>query len=272
MSVIGITGAGGFLGRALSRRLAGAGHTVVPVPRAPGLLPRFDALVHLAGENVAGLWTRGKRRRILESRTGGTRRLVSRMREAPPGVFLCASAAGYYGHRPGEVLDENAPPGRGFRPGVCVAWEREARAAEALGVRTVLLRFGTVLDPSGGYLGRMLPFLRRGLCFVLGRPRDRFSWVSLEDAVRFVAFALERPSLRGPVNVTAPRALTQGEFARTVARWLGRRVLGRLPRSALRLALGELASAFVDWQDVRPVRARAEGFRFSRTLLSEALP
>src|SRR5581483_11962595 len=132
------------------------------------------------------------RRAIYNSRVLGTRRLVNRLPDAVslPKVFLCASAAGYYGHRPGEPLDETSPPGRGFRAETCVAWEAEACKAEALGIRTVLLRFGNVLDPSGGYLGRMLPLLRRGFCFVLGDPADRFAWISLEDALRMIEFAM----------------------------------------------------------------------------------
>lgn len=272
--VIGLTGASGFLGRPLAARLAAAGHTVVPIPREMGALPGVDALVHLAGESVAGIWTAGKRRAILESRVEGTRRLVDRMRDLgrKPRVFVCASATGIYGHRPGEVLDETAAPGSGFRSDVCRAWEAEAQAAENFGVRTVLLRFGSILDPAGGYLGGMTPFLRRGLCFVLGRTSDRFPWISREDALRLVEFALATPGLAGPVNAVAPRTPTQEEFARAAAALFRRHVLGRVPRRVLRVLLGEFARAFIDSQDVRPAKALCHGFVFRHPDLESWTP
>ena len=260
--VIAVTGSHGFVGSALVARLRGAGHTVIPLPREIGLLPGCDVLIHLGGSSPAGLWTARKRRAIHAGRVLGTRRLVGRLRDAVtlPKVFLCASAVGYYGHRPGEPLEETSAPGRGFRAETCVAWEAEARNAEALGIRTVLLRFGNVLDPAGGYLGRMLPLLRHGFCFVLGDPGDRFAWISLEDALRMIEFAMRNDGVRGPLNVVAPVAATQGAFARAAADLAGRRVIGRLRSGLLRAALGPLASAMVDVQDVAPARALQEGF------------
>jgi uncharacterized protein (TIGR01777 family) len=260
--VIALTGSHGFVGRALASRLRAAGHTVLPLPRDLGLLPGSDAIIHLGGESIAGVWTPGKRRRIVESRVLGTRRLVARLREAVsrPRVFLSASAVGYYGHRPGEALNEDSAPGRGFRSDTCVAWEAEARKAEALGIRTVRLRFGHILDPSGGYVGKLMPFLRHGLCFVLGHPGDRFSWISLEDALRMIEFAIRNPSVSGALNVTAPIAATQGAFARLVASLAGRRVVGRMRTGLLRACLGEFASSFVDQQEAAPAKALREGF------------
>jgi uncharacterized protein (TIGR01777 family) len=260
--VIAITGSHGFVGRALTSRLRAAGHTVLPLPRELGRLPGCDAIIHLAGESVAGVWTPSKRREIVQSRVLGTRRLVARLREgvSRPRVFLSASAVGYYGHRPGEALDEQSAPGRGFRSETCVAWEAEARKAGALGIRTVRLRFGNILDPSGGFVGRMLPFLRHGLCFVLGHPADRFSWVSLEDALRMIEFAIRSESVSGALNVTAPIAATQGAFARAMASLAGRRVVGRLRAGLLRACLGDFASSLVDRQEVAPTKALQEGF------------
>ena len=260
--VIAITGSHGFVGSALVARFRAQGHTVIPLPREIGLLPGCDVLIHLAGESPAGYWTARKRRAIYTSRVLGTRRLVARLRDAVslPKVFLCASAVGVYGHRPGEPLDEASAPGRGFRADTCLDWEAEARKAEALGVRTLRLRFGTILDPSGGYLGRMLPLLKHGLCFVLGDPEDRFAWISLEDAVRMIEFAMTHETVSGALNVVAPVPATQGAFARAAAALAGRRVLGQLRAGFLRASLGELAAAIVDVQDVAPAKALQEGF------------
>ena len=260
--VIAVTGSHGFVGTALVARLRAQGHTVIPLPREIGLLPGCDVLIHLAGESIAGYWTARKRRAIYNSRVLGTRRLVSRLRDAVslPKVFLCASAVGYYGHRPGEPLDETSAPGRGFRAETCRDWEAEAMKAEELGIRTVRLRFGTVLDPSGGYLGGMLPILQHGLCFVLGDPEARFSWISLVDALRMIEFAMLRDSVSGPLNVVAPVAATQGAFARAAAALAGRRVIGQLRAGLLRAGLGQLASAILDVQDAAPAKALQEGF------------
>ena len=230
--VIAIAGTDTFLGAALEARLRAAGHTVLPLPREIGLLPGCDVLIQLGGED-----------------------LVSRLPDAValPKVFIYGSSTDYYGHRPGEPLDESSPPG----PGPRAAAERDARRAEALGVRTVILRFGEILDPSGGYLGRMLPLMRRGLCFVMGNPGDRFAWISLEDALRLIEFAM-RKEIRGALNAVAPVAATQGAFARAAAALARRRLLGHLRSRFLRTRLGVLA----DIRDVAPARALQEGFGF----------
>jgi NAD dependent epimerase/dehydratase family enzyme len=230
--VVAVAGHRGFLGTALVERLRAAGHTVLPLPRAIGILPGCDALVQLDDSDP-----------------------VSRLPDAVclPKVLIVASSTDYYGHRPGEALDESSPPG----PGPRAAEEEKARRAEALGVRTVILRFGEILDPSGGYLGRLLPLMKRGLCFVMGDPDDRFSWISLEDALRLIEFAM-RKEVRGVLNAVAPVAATQGAFARAAASIAGRRVLGRLRSRRLRASLGILS----DIQDVAPARALQEGFGF----------
>jgi NAD dependent epimerase/dehydratase family enzyme len=240
--VIAIAGSDGFVGSALAARLRAQGHTVLPLPQEPGMLPGSDVLIHLGREGDVA----------------ATRRLVSRLQDAVsiPRVFLHGSSVDLYGHRPGEPLDETSAPGRSERAQACRAAETEALQAQRLGIRSVLLRFGAVLDPSGGCLGRMLPLLRRGLCFVLGDPGDRFSWTSLEDALRMVEFAMRADAVRGPLNVTAPVAATQGAFARAAASLAGRRVLGRLRSRLLRRTLG----VFSDIQDVAPAKALQEGF------------
>ena len=230
--VIAIAGTDGFLGAALEARFRGAGHTVIPLPREIGLLPGCDVLIQL-----------------------GDGDLVSKLPDAValPKVFIYGSSTDYYGHRPDEPLDEASPPGRGPR----AAAEADALRAEALGVRTVILRFGEILDPSGGYLGRMLPLMRRGLCFIMGNPEDRFAWISLEDALRLIEFVI-RKEIRGAVNAVAPVAATQGAFARAAAAIARRRLLGRLRSRFLRTRLGILA----DIRDVAPARALQEGFGF----------
>jgi len=234
--VIAIAGTDTFLGAALEARLRDAGHTVLPLPREIGLLPGCDVLIQLGGED-----------------------LVSRLPDAVtlPKVFLYASSTDYYGHRPGESLDELCPPGRGPRAQARAAAEAEALRAGALGIRTVILRFGEILDPTGGYLGRMLPLMRRGLCFVMGNPQDRFAWISLEDALRLIEFAM-RKEIRGALNAVAPVAATQGAFARAAAALARRRLLGSLRSRFLRTRLGVLA----DIRDVAPARALQEGFGF----------
>lgn len=242
--VIAVAGSQGFVGSGLVARLRSQGHTVIPVPRELGLLPGCDALIQLDGI--------GDR--------SATRLLVSRLATAVslPQVFLHASSTDVYGHRPGEPLDESSPAGSGRRAEACAAAEAEAMQAEARGVRTVLLRFGELLDPSGGPLARVLPLMRRGLCFVMGDPSDRFPWIGLADALRLIEFAMLREAVRGPLNVVAPVAATQGAFARAAAGLAKRRVLGRLRSRLLRASLGFRA----DVQDVAPARALQEGFGY----------
>ncbi|MDQ3620921.1 MAG: TIGR01777 family oxidoreductase [Verrucomicrobiota bacterium] len=279
---VAITGATGFLGHHLVGYLAGVGHECIALSRDPrraakagfpaavsvrpaGDLPPVDAVIHLAGESIVGWWTPWKRRRIFASRIDGTRRLVEAMRAmpVPPRVLLGASAVGYYGHRPGETLDETAAPdSRGrFRSKVCVAWERAALEAETLGVRVVLLRLGNIIALDGGFLGRLLPLYRAGP-FIVGQPEAKLSWISREDAVRLIAFALEKEEVRGPLNVVAPHAVTQHALATTLAERLGRRVIGSIPSRLVRAVLGEFADAVLDEQEVVPAKALAAGFQF----------
>jgi len=282
---IAITGATGFLGRPLIAHLSALGHECTALTRDPqrarqagfphGVairdlehLPETDAVIHLAGENPAALWTPWKRRAILTSRVSGTQRLVSAIRALarPPRAFLCASGVGYYGHRPGERLDENSTPDprRRFRARVCLAWEDAALAATEFGTRVVSLRLANVMDLSGGFLGKLLPIYRHGGCFILGDADASHSWISLDDAVNLIAFAVENEALHGPLNVAAPNAITQRSLATTLARRLGLRVRGRLPAPLLRCALGELSSALIDDENVIPLRALNAGFQFAQ--------
>ncbi len=278
---VAITGATGFIGRPLVAHLSALGHGCTVLTRRPDRAHRAsgvriakadappsgaDAVIHLAGENVAGLWTPWKRRAILTSRVESTRALVAAMRAAPvrPRVFLVASAVGIYGHRPGEMLDETSAldPRMRFRAQVCRAWEAAALEAEALGVRVVQLRLANVLGPGGGFLEKLLRAYRVGGCWVLGKPDAALSWIGLLDCVRLVAFALENDALSGPVNGTSPHAITQRTLAASLAQRTGAKLCGCVPPWVLAAALGEFSRALLDDQRVAPRRALDAGFHF----------
>ena len=272
---ISITGASGFIGRHLMKSLAQAGHSPRALSRhAPPAesLREADAVIHLAGEPLAQRWTVEAKRRIRESRVAGTRHLVEALAALPrrPDVLVCASAIGYYGSRGDEVLTESSAPGSGFLPEVCVAWEREAQAAEAFGMRVVRVRTGIVLDTNGGALVRMLPPFRMGLGGRLGSGRQWMSWIHLEDLTALFQFAVER-QVRGPLNAVAPYAVTNSEFTRELARALRRPAVFPVPGFALRLLFGEMADVLLASQRVAPGAAEAAGFRFRFPQLAPAL-
>ena len=214
---ITISGASGFIGRRLLKVLGNSGHSLHVLSRHAGAnmparvrlsvwdpmkgqppresLESADAVVHLAGEPVAQRWTAEVKRRIRESRIEGTRRLVEALSSLPrrPGVLVAASAVGYYGSRGDEILDESSPPGDGFLPEVCVAWEQEAQAAAALGIRVAAIRIGMVLDPRGGALARLLLPFRLGVGGRLGSGQQWMSWIHLADLAEQFRFVVEHP-------------------------------------------------------------------------------
>jgi hypothetical protein len=234
-----------------------------------------DAVVHLAGEGIAAhRWTEAFKETLRASRIDGTRRVVEAMARSarPPATLVCASAAGYYGPRGEEPLDESAAPGDDFLARLCVDWEAEARGAAAAGARVVSLRFAMVLARDGGALPRMLPPFKLGLGGPLG-PGERYTpWIHVEDAAGLARFALDPASgLSGPVNAVAPEAVRMAEFARTLGRVLGRPAWLPVPETALRLVLGEAADAVVPGQRVVPRAAREAGYAFAHGTLREAL-
>lgn len=282
-----VSGSTGLVGRALCALLTTQGHEVLrlvrDVPVAPdevvvGRLAeagRIDAVVHLAGENIAGgRWTQARRRRIRESRVEGTRALVAALGALPerPGVFVGASAVGFYGDR-GEVrCDENEPAGRGFLSEVCQAWERETRAAEAHGMRTVRLRTGVVLTPAGGALKKLLPLFRAGLGGRLGHGRMWMSWISIDDLVGCIAQALADETLSGAVNAVAPAPVTNAEFTRELGRVLRRPAALPVPAGVLRAALGAMADeTLLASTRAEPARLLAGGYEFRHKTLGSAL-
>jgi uncharacterized protein len=291
---IAISGASGLIGRRLLKVLGNAGHELLVLSRhagtnlppgvriavwdpergaAPGeALRDVDAVVHLAGENVAQRWTEDAKRRIRESRVVGTRSLVESLAALPrrPAALVCASAIGYYGSRGDEVLTEDAAPGAGFLPEVCVAWEREAQAAEALGMRVARLRIGIVLDPRGGALQRMLTPFRLGAGGPLGDGRQWMSWIHLEDLASLFRFSLESP-IAGAVNAVSPNPVRNADFTRELARALRRPAVIPMPRFALRMLFGEMAEVLLGSQRVAPRKAVEAGFQFQFPDLGPAL-
>lgn len=300
-----VSGSTGLLGSALARRLSAKGHGVVRLVRpssraAPTPLETIewdpargfargggdaaggeaafdsiDAVVHLAGENLAGgPWTRARKQRILASRVDGTRALaehLARMRR-PPRTFVGASAVGWYGNRGDEILDESSGPGRGFLADVCRAWESAALPAREAGVRVVAMRFGVVLSGRGGALPKMAAPFRFGLGGVLGGGRQYFSWIALDDAVGAIIRALADERLAGPVNAVAPHAVTNRELTRTLGRVLGRPTPFPVPEAVLRWLLGEMAEEMLlSSARVVPRRLQESGFAFRFPELEGAL-
>ncbi|MBI5685167.1 MAG: TIGR01777 family protein [Verrucomicrobia bacterium] len=272
-----LTGSGGLVGSALIPRLTVGGHGITrlshsqPWPELAG----HDAVVHLAGENIAtGRWTPEKKARIRDSRVQVTRRLcdtVARL-ASPPRVVICASAVGCYGNRGDELLREESAPGTGFLAEVCRDWEAATKPAADAGIRVVNLRFGVILSAAGGALAKMLTPFKLGVGGVIGDGRQWMSWVALDDAVGVIGDALANDALRGPVNVVAPQPVTNREFTTALGRVLRRPTMFPAPAFALRLALGEMADALLlSSQRVEPAKLVASGYRFRFPELEGAL-
>jgi uncharacterized protein (TIGR01777 family) len=292
VATIAISGASGFLGRALADSLAARGDRVLPLTRPGGqkagirwdpergeidapALEGVDAVIHLAGENVAGgRWTAAQKRRIEQSRVASTTLLARTLAglARKPAVLISASAVGYYGARGSEPIDESANPGADFLARVCVEWEASAEPARQAGIRVLHPRFGLVLHPSGGVLARMLPAFRLLAGGKLGGGEQFMSWVALEDALAALRFALARPELAGPVNVTAPEPVSNAEFTRALGDALGRPALLTVPRFALRALFGEMAEvALLSGACAKPARLLAQGFSFQHSTLAPYL-
>jgi hypothetical protein len=294
-----ITGGTGLIGRRLVGELlargdsvavltrdAGAAREALPVavelvegdPTAPGpwqqAVSDADAVVNLAGEPIfARRWSAAQKRRILTSRVQATRSVVDAMANLAPGprTLINASGVGYYGPRGDEELDEDSPAGSDFLAQVGREWEAAAAAATKAGIRVVLLRTGVVLAPEGGALKQMaLPF-RLHVGGPVGSGRQWVSWVHIEDLVGVILFALDNESIQGPVNGTAPRPVTNREFAMTLGRVLGRKSWLPVPRIALRVAIGQVADLAARGQRAFPRKAVEAGYRFRYVRLSDAL-
>lgn len=271
-----ITGASGFIGRHLTARLAARGDVVTALPR--GTLPdpdsRIDAVVNLAGAPILGPpWSAARRRLLRASRIDTTQRLVTALaaRAQRPTVLVSASAIGFYGVRGDEPLDETAAPQGIFQSQLVRDWENAALAATDSGIRTVCLRLGVVLGRDGGALPQLALPVRLGLGAILGDGHQGAPWIHIEDAVRLFEFALDLPSLSGPVNAVAPQHVDHATLQRTLAAVLRRPLWLRVPAFVLRAALGEMSQLLVDGQHVVPARAQAAGFVFEHPELQGAL-
>jgi uncharacterized protein (TIGR01777 family) len=289
-----LTGSSGLIGSALAPALRAEGHRVTRLVRqmpraaedrifwdpAAGILDApslegFDAVVHLAGENIAGgRWTATRKARIRDSRVQGTKLLADRLAQIkqPPAVFVSASAVGYYGDRGDEVLTEESAPGSNFLAGLCREWEAATEPAAQGGIRVVLLRTGVVLSAKGGALAKMLFPFRMGVGGVLGSGKQYLSWISIGDHVRVIIHALRNDSLRGPVNAVAPNPSTNAEFTKALGRALGRPTVLPMPAFAARLAFGEMADeALLASARVVPGKLLASRFVFRHPDIDSAL-
>ena len=241
----------------------------------PTALEGIDAVVHLAGENIAARrWTAKQKARIRESRVTGTRLLAESLARVarPPKVLICASAIGYYGNRGDERLDEESSSGNDFLAEVCREWEASAQAAIDKGIRVVFLRFGMILSPAGGALGKMLTPFRLGVGGIIGNGQQYMSWIALDDLIGAIYHALLDERLSGPVNAVSPNSVTNHEFTKTLGRVLGRPTLFPLPAFAARLAFGEMADGLLlSSARVEPLRLLSSGYTFRYPILREAL-
>jgi uncharacterized protein (TIGR01777 family) len=297
-----VSGATGLIGRALlaalqtreaqltvlSRDPARAAATLAAAGLAPVELVPWDpltgpaparaitgreAVVHLAGEDVAQRWTARAKQAIRESRVIGTGHLLEGLRDASdrPALLLSASAIGYYGPHGEEPLDEEAPAGEDFLARLCADWEAEAEKAAELGMRVVVVRTGVLLDPAGGALAKMLPPFRLGLGGPVAGGHQFVSWIHREDLVGILLTALSDERWSGPVNATAPEPCTNRDFSHTLGRVLRRPALLPLPGFALKLLYGDMATVLTTGARVVPAKPLVLGYRFGHPHLAGAL-
>lgn len=292
---IAITGASGLIGSAITRQLRADGHSITRLVRsreaareadavfwspardeidAEGLAGH-DAIVNLAGENIFGIWTEAKRRRIRDSRIRGTRLLAEAAAgmadDWKPRLLINASAIGYYGDRPADQpLTEDAPPGEGFMARVVRDWEAATGPASDAGIRVVMLRFGLVLDPEGLLLQGTSASTWLGLGAKLGDGDQPFSWTTTDEIVGVVRHVLEKGEIQGPVAVVAPEKSTNEEFSDAVARVMGRPRFLKVPKLALKLA-GDLGEELMRGAWIVPGRLQESGYVWKDPTLDGAL-
>ena len=284
---IAITGASGLIGTALVGHLKSEGHTVQRLVRRPVVAPDeiqwdpktgyvdiealrgVDAVIHLAGVGVGDKrWSKKYKAEILNSRLLGTTAIVHAVSEVKPQVFISASAIGWYGESGNRAVVESDRVGDDFLAAVCREWEAAADLAQ--GVRTVKIRTGLVLDPTGGALGKMLPLFRLGLGGKLGNGKQWWSWITLHDVIRAISFLLEN-KIEGPVNLTSPNPVTNQEFTSALARAMHRPALFPAPAIGLKIALGGFSSEILGSKKVMPQELSNAGFTWDYPHITNAL-
>lgn len=286
-----IAGASGFIGSALVNYLRQAGHKVFCLRRRKdsdfegyfynpekklfeGDLEAIDAVINLAGENVASRWSADKKNRIKESRIKTTKLLIEKVMEVktPPCIFINASAIGFYGHRGEEVLDETSGPGKGFLAEAVQEWEAVLKPLEEKPIRIVCLRFGVVLSQKEGALKKMLMPFKMGLGGIVGSGKQFVSWISLEDVLAAILHILHHTELSGPVNIVAPFPVSNENLTKTLGKVLKRPTFFSLPAFVAKLALGEMAEELLlSSTRAIPKRLLDSGFTFHHPKLEEAL-
>ena len=288
-----ITGASGLIGTALQRSFDEIGHELLLASRKeakdsqhiqwdvekgfsePERLEGIDAVVHLAGESVFGLsWSDAKKKAIRDSRVDGTRSVVEAISKlkARPNVLVAASAIGFYGDRGDEEMTESSAAGDTFLAEVSKEWESEARRAEDAGIRTVLLRTGIILSKDGGALGTMLLPFKLGIGGVVGSGKQWMSWISIDDHIRVINYAIENENVRGAVNSVSPNPVTNGEFTKTLGEVLYRPTILPLPSFAVNMVFGEMGDALLLASTrVMPKRLEDAGFEFKYPELKTAI-
>jgi uncharacterized protein len=293
-----ITGGSGVIGKSLTRLLLQKGYAVNHLSRSPqdnvdaeitvfkwdvannqidhDCINGVEAIIHLAGENIAEKrWTEKRKRQIIDSRTQSIALIYKLLKESPNSevnTIISASAIGYYGNRGDQLLTEDDLPGKGFLPWACLEWEKAVDQGKQLGLRIVKLRTGIILTDSGGALPEIEKPIKNGIGAALGTGKQWMSWIHLQDVARMYAFALENAALEGIYNMVAPNPVTNSEMIRTLAKLLNKKLwLPNVPAMGLKIILGELSALVLDSTRVTCSKIEAEGFEFDFPELNEAL-
>ena len=243
-------------------------------PLGVNALSGFDAVIHLAGESIVGRWSEDKKKKIRDSRVVGTRNVAQSLAQAKdkPNIFICSSAIGYYGDRADEVLNEESAPGVGFLPEVCREWEAATRSAADAGIQTVQIRTGVVLSSRGGALAKMLTPFKMGVGGKVGSGTQWMSWIDVEDMVGAIHHILKSDLLHGPVNMVAPKPVTNEEFTKTLASALSRPAILPMPAFAVKLLFGEMGkTVLLGSQRVEPSQLISSGYPFRFRTLTASL-
>jgi uncharacterized protein (TIGR01777 family) len=285
---IAIAGASGMVGKALTKHLAAKGHTVTALKRdeqggaakpfkdvSVESLQNFDAVINLAGENIAAKrWTDEQKKLIIKSRVETTAFLAKTLSQTigRPSVFINASAIGFYGNRGGEAITESSAAGSGFLATTCQQWEDATLSANRAGLRVVRMRLGVIISKDGGALAKMLLPFQMGAGGNLGSGEQYMSWIAIDDVVKAIDFILQNNIIEGAVNFTAPQPVSNSEFTSTMGKVLSRPAIIPAPAFALKLILGDMAQEMLlEGAKVMPAKLQAAGYEFQYPNLEQAL-